>query len=144
MKKIFFLFLFVYIFTVSNVCAISYKDYKVGDVIEYRGDSYYVILNSDKDEQIVSTIKAEPLTVDEINSYREVGHINVNTNESIGTAYNMNGYGAIAYYSDNDRCGYHYINQDSGTLTSIHIPQYEHCVLKYKFSNPAEYSSDIK
>ena len=65
------MFLFVYIFTVSNVCAISYKDYKVGDVIEYKGDSYYVILNSDKDEQTVSTIKAEPLTVDEINSYRE-------------------------------------------------------------------------
>ena len=84
----------------------TYKEYKIGDIITYNGMNFYVIENSDDMSDSITMLKAEPLTVDEVNTYG-VGHINRYTSSSIGTVYNWNnyGYGGMVYYSS-ETCGY--------------------------------------
>ena len=87
----------------------SYKVYKVGDKITYNGIDFYVIEDSDKENDSVTLLKAEPLTVDEVNTYG-AGHVNMYvTSDTSATgyqsAYDYNGYGSIAYYSS-ATCGY--------------------------------------
>ena len=82
----------------------TYKEYKIGDIITYNGMNFYVIENSDENSDSVTMLKAEPLTVDEVNTYG-VGHVNRYTDSSVGTAYNNNGYGGMTYYSS-ETCGY--------------------------------------
>ena len=81
----------------------AYTEYKIGDVVPYNGMDFYVIKNSSSIEDSVTLLKAEPLTVDEANRYG-VGHINRNTDNFKGEAYNNNGYGGMVYYSSED-CG---------------------------------------
>ena len=91
----------------------SYQAYSVGDEITYNGVDYYVIKDSSASEESVTLLKAEPLTVAEVNQYGGVGtannHVNLYSCYSgetcYHTAYNLNGYGALAYYSDVN-CGY--------------------------------------
>ena len=83
----------------------TYKEYKIGDIITYNGMNFYVIENSDDMSDSITMLKAEPLTVDEVNKYG-VGHINRYTSSSKGTAYDNNGYGGMQYYSST-ACGYH-------------------------------------
>ena len=87
----------------SNV-PVTYQSYNVGDVVTYNGMDFYVIENSDETSDRVTMLKAEPLTVDEINTYG-VGHVNRYMASSVGTAYNNNGYGGMAYYTS-ETCGY--------------------------------------
>ena len=82
----------------------TYKEYKIGDIITYNGMNFYVIENSDDMSDSITMLKAEPLTVDEVNTYG-AGHVNRYTSRSVGTAYNNNGYGGMAYYSS-ETCGY--------------------------------------
>ena len=82
---------------------IVYKAYNIGDEIIYNGMKFYVIAPSDTKQDYVTLLKDEPLTVDEVNTYGE-GHINRYTSSSVGTAYNRNGYGGMAYYSS-ETCG---------------------------------------
>ena len=82
----------------------TYKEYKIGDIITYNGMNFYVIENSDDMSDSITMLKAEPLTVSEVNKYGK-GHVNRYTRESVGTAYNKNGYGGMAYYSS-ETCGY--------------------------------------
>ena len=88
---------------------VTYKAYKIGDEITYNGINFYVIENSDENSDTVTLLKKEPLTVAEVNKYGGVGtennHVNKNTYESKGTAYDDNGYGGMAYYSSST-CGY--------------------------------------
>ena len=88
---------------------IKYKTYKIGDEVTYNGINFYVIENSDENSDSVTLLKREPLTVAEVNKYGGVGtennHVNKNTSESKGTAYDKNGYGGMAYYSS-ETCGY--------------------------------------
>ncbi len=88
---------------------VTYKAYKIGDEITYNGINFYVIENSDETSDSVTLLKAEPLTVAEVNKYGGVGtennHVNKNTSESKGTADDYNGYGGMAYYSSST-CGY--------------------------------------
>ena len=79
-------------------------DYAIGDIITYNNIKFYVISNSNPSIDYVTLLKAEPLTVDEVNTYG-VGHVNRYTSSSVGTAYNHNGYGSMAYYSS-ETCGY--------------------------------------
>ena len=83
----------------------TYKAYSVGDQVTYNNVDYYVIKDSGAKESAVTLLKAEPLTVDEVNLYGE-GHVNKNINESTGTAYNQNGYGGMAYYSSSTCSNY--------------------------------------
>ena len=82
----------------------TYKEYKIGDIITYNGMNFYVIENSDDMSDSITMLKAEPLTVDEVNKYGK-DHINRYTSSSVGTAYNQNGYGGMAYYTS-ETCGY--------------------------------------
>ena len=91
----------------------SYTAYTVGDEVTYNGVDYYVIKDSGVKESTVTLLKAEPLTVDEVNFYGGVGtannHVNmyVTDNPSASyyqTAYDKNGYGGMAYYSSST-CG---------------------------------------
>ena len=88
---------------------VTYQAYNVGDVVTYNGMNFYVIENSDETSDRVTMLKAEPLTVDEINTYGGVGtdnnHVNRYTRDSVGTSYDYSGYGGIAYYTS-ETCGY--------------------------------------
>ena len=54
----------------------TYKEYKIGDIITYNGMNFYVIENSDDMSDSITMLKAEPLTVDEVNTYG-AGHVNM-------------------------------------------------------------------
>ena len=43
------------------------KAYTIGNQVTYNGVSYYVIKNSEANDSTVTLLKAEPLTVDEVN-----------------------------------------------------------------------------
>ena len=88
----------------GKTSSVVYQTYKIGDIVTYNGMNFYVIENSDENSDSVTMLKAEPLTVDEVNTYG-AGHVNRYTNDSVGTAYNQNGYGGMAYYSS-ETCGY--------------------------------------
>ena len=82
----------------------TYAAYQVGDQVTYNSINYYVIKDSDTTEDSVTLLKAEPLSVAEVNQFG-AGHVNRYTYDSVGTAYNSNGYGGMAYYSS-ETCGY--------------------------------------
>ena len=77
------------------------KPYPIGHEISYNNVDYYVIKDTGSN---VTLLKAEPLTVAEVNQYG-AGHINRYIYGSVGTAYNNNGYGGMVYYSS-ETCGY--------------------------------------
>ena len=81
----------------------SYDAYKVGDEVTYKGVDYYVLKDSGAKDNVVTLLKAEPLTVEEVNTYGGVGtgdnHVNRYTSSSQGTAYNSYGYGGTAFYT---------------------------------------------
>ena len=85
------------------------NSYKIGDVVTYNEMDFYVIANSDDTQDSVTLLKAEPLTVDEVNTYG-VGHVNKYATSDTNAnyyqkAYNKNGYGGMAYYTS-PTCGY--------------------------------------
>ena len=102
--------------------------YRLGEQITYNGMNFYVIADSDENSDSVTMLKAEPLTVSEVNTYG-AGHVNRYTNSSVGTAYNNNGYGGMAYYSS-ETCGYP--NGSSGSrVTTGCTTDYAQSEVKY-------------
>ena len=107
MKKILYiLVLITFMLCIDKINA--YTEYKIGDVVPYNGMNFYVIKESSSEEDSVTMLKAEPLTVEEVNKYGGVGtennHVNVNVSSDTSSsyyqkAYNQNGYGGLAYYS---------------------------------------------
>ncbi len=91
----------------------TYTAYSVGDQVTYNNVNYYVIADSGTSESTVTLLKAEPLSVEEVNTYGGVGtannHVNMynatSSDSYYRTAYNSNGYGGMAYYSS-ETCGY--------------------------------------
>ena len=79
---------------------ITFRPYNIGDQVSYNNVEYYVIKDTGSN---VTLLKAEPLTTAEVNQYG-AGHINRYTSSSVGTSYNYNGYGAMAYYTS-ETCG---------------------------------------
>ena len=116
MKKVFvLLIMFLSIFICGKVCA--YKSYKVGDEVTYNDIDFYVIKDSNEDEDSVTLLKAEPLSVEEVNLYGD-GHVNMlasNNASYYQNAYNVNGYGGMSY-------------QDQG---SVGKSNYENSAVKY-------------
>ena len=95
----------------------SFEEYKVGDEVVYNGMEFYVIADSDQNQDYVTLLKAESLTVDELNTYG-VGHVNMYVTKDTSasyyqTAYDQNGYGGMSYYSSTT-CGY----DETGTYSS--------------------------
>ena len=98
--------------------------YSIGDVVTYNGMNFYVIENSDEKDDALTLLKAEPLTVDEVNTYG-TGHVNMYVSKNSSdpeykTAFDEGGYGGLAYYSSST-CGYN----EAGTWTT------EGCVNDY-------------
>ena len=97
-------------YTYGKEETITYDTYEIGDEITYNNINYYVIKDTGED---VTLLKAEPLTVAEVNQYGGVGtannHVNMynaaSSDSYYRTAYNSNGYGGMAYYTSVD-CGY--------------------------------------
>ena len=92
----------------------TYTAYSVGDEVTYNNVDYYVIKDSSTSEETVTLLKAEPLTVAEVNQYGGVGtannHVNMYAIQDISSSYyqtasNQNGYGGMAYYTS-ETCGY--------------------------------------
>jgi len=105
-KLVYLLIITLSIFVFSNKIY-AYKSYKIGDVVTYNDIDFYVIKDSDSDSDFITLLKAEPLTVDEVNLYGGVGTDNNHVNEynyGLKKAYNMNGYGGLQYYSS-PTCG---------------------------------------
>ena len=93
----------------GKITTVSYDVYKIGDQVTYNGMDFYVIAASDETRESVTLLKAEPLTVDEVNKYG-AGHVNMHvTSDTSATYYQTasdeNGYGGMAYYSSTT-CGY--------------------------------------
>ena len=123
---------------------IVYKEYNVGDEITYKGMKFYVIAPSDTKQDYVTLLKETPLTVDEVNTYG-VGHVNRYTYSSVGTAYNQNGYGGMAYYSS-PTCGYPTAGSSTRVTTGC-TNNYDKSEIKYAvdaWSNAKLTQSDLK
>ena len=54
-------------YTYGSEEIVTYDAYQVGDHVSYNGVTYYVIEDSDASESNVTLLKAEPLTVEEVN-----------------------------------------------------------------------------
>ena len=105
----------------GKLATVTYDAYNVGDTVTYNGMDFYVIASSDENSDSVTLLKAEPLTVDEVNNYGN-GHVNKYTSSSQGTADNYNGYGGMAYYTS-ETCG---VGGDDGCTTD-----YDESEVKY-------------
>ena len=135
MKKIiYFIIIFVSIFVLSNRIN-AWSKYEIGKKVEYNGNDYYVIKNSDENNDTVTMLKAEPLSVEEVNTYGGVGtehnHVNMYaTSDTSAINYqkadNQNGYGGMAYYTS-PTCGY----PSGGLIESGCKMNYESSEIKY-------------
>ena len=108
------------------------KIYNVGDIVTYNDIDFYVIKYSGSKDDSVTLLKAEPLTVDEVNLYG-VGHVNSYLNYPVyrggdksNQVYNINDYGGIAYYNSN-KCGY----VDGDSVYTECFNEYEKSDIKY-------------
>ena len=124
---IFILFVSMFIF---NSLVNAYNTYSIGQEVEYNGIKFYVIKDSSSEDDSVTMLKVEPLTVEEVNTYGGVetddNHVNKYTAFYQNTAVNQNGYGGMTYYSSED-CGH--VN-DSG-ITSGCTNDYSKSDIKY-------------
>ena len=77
--------------------------YKIGDLIKVKDIELYVIQDSPNNQNYVTALKKEPLTVEEVEIYGE-GHINRYTGSNQNTVVDHNGYGYIVYYTS-ETCG---------------------------------------
>lgn len=141
MKKIFLgLFILINIIICNRVLA--FKEYQLGDEVNYKGEDYYVISYSDENTNYVTLLKKKSLTVDELYKYGrdESGKLFVNKDlinsddpEKVIYEFEDNS-GGIAFYSD-DQCRTEYSWNTSGFNLSDDINL--GCINKYE-------SSDIK
>ena len=130
MKKILYLFVFLFSLLFLNYKVLAWSEYKIGDIVPINEMDFYVIKDSGSNEDSVSLLKKEPLSVDEVNKYGK-GHINnyagfTPDNPSYQKAYDIHGYGIIQYYSS-ETCG----------MIDPFNAQFENCKNDYA-------SSDIK
>ena len=107
---------------------VVYQTYSIGDEVTYNGMNFYVIENSDENSDSVTMLKAEPLSVDEVNTYGK-DHVNRYTSSSVGTATNQNGYGGMAYYTS-ETCGYPNVSSGSSVTTGC-TTDYAQSEVKY-------------
>ena len=112
----------------------TYQAYSLGDTVTYNNIDFYVIKDSGAKDDTVTLLKAEPLTVAEVNLYGE-SHINRYTYDSPGSAYDQSGYGGVAYYTSNN-CGYNdgQWNRD-GCLTNYDQSEIKYIIDSWKNTN---------
>ena len=96
MKKVLYLFVFLLsLFMVDNE-VFAWSEYKIGREVEYNGMEFYVIKDSSSEEDSVTLLKAEPLTVEEVNLYLQDISTGINVD-------NRNNYAGIDFYTS-DNC----------------------------------------
>ena len=115
----------------------SYTVYNVRDEVNYNNVDYYVIENSGVKKSTVTLLKAEPLTVAEVNLYGE-DHINRYTSGSLGTANDRNSYGGISYYTS-ETC--RYIN--NSWITTGCTANYDESEVKYVIDAWADNATNL-
>ena len=90
MKKIiYFIIIFVSIFVLSNSIN-AWSKCEIGNKVTYNENDYYVIKNSDENNDTVTMLKAEPLSYEEVQTY---------SNGTGAQTYDNNGYGGMQYHS---------------------------------------------
>lgn len=72
------------------------QSYKIGDQVNYKGIDFYVIKDSDIDQDYVTLLKKTPFTYEEVIEFGS-NHINNNTSDYKGIPYKLGKYGAVAY-----------------------------------------------
>ena len=120
----------------------TYTAYSVGDEVTYNGVDYYVIKNSGVNDATVTLLKAEPLTVAEVNLYggveTENNHVNmyVDSNESYyQKARDISGSGGMQYYSSSSCYSYDEYNDDySGCKIDYDSSEVKYVVDAWKVS----------
>lgn len=93
MKRIVYIFIFLISIFITSNSVFAWSKYEIGKKVTYNGVDYYVIANSDATNDMVTMLKAEPLTTDEILKY------------SAGTGakiHNENGYTLMEYHSSSN------------------------------------------
>ena len=85
----------------------TYDAYSIGDEVSYNNVDYYVIKNSGVKDSSVTLLKATPLLVEEVNTYGG-NYVNKYTLYNRGEADDDNGYGGVAYFSNEECTGGQY------------------------------------
>lgn len=124
------------------------KSYKVGDQITYAGSNWYVIKDSNKDEDYVTLLKDYPLTVEEVEENAidssGINHLNQHTPDvTPGKAYVAGGYGGVQYYSSST-CG---VNENRSVMSTNCKTDYQSSEIKYivdNWTNNNINSNDLK
>lgn len=76
-----------------DINTFNHVAYSIGDTIKYNGNKYYVIENSDSNQNYITLLKKDPLTYDELVTYNNGYEIE-----------DYNGIGMMPYYRS-DTCG---------------------------------------
>ena len=118
----------------------TYEAYSVGDEVTYNNVDYRVLANSGVKESSVTLLKSEPLTVEEVNTYGG-DYVNKYTYEYRGEAYDQNGYGGVAYFSNEECTGGQYAKV-SGCTNDYEKSDVKHIVDSWQESNID--SNDLK
>ena len=108
------------------------NSYSIGDKVTFKESDWYVIEESDSDQDYVVLLKDDALTFDEVLEYGG-GHINRYTQDPVGVPVNKNGYGGVAYYSS-ESCGY----IDNKLIYSGCKTDYNESDIKYIIDNWSE------
>lgn len=112
MKKSIYLIILAFLLLIST--EIHAYNYKVGDKVRYKNIVFYVI-GVNNNDNTVTLLKAEPLTMEEVYKYGEVGtdnlHVNMYMNERVSEAnyrkpIDQVGYGGMSYLSNETCYGY--------------------------------------
>ena len=102
MKKLCLIFsLFIFMAITNNVKA--YNVYNVGDEIEYKGSTYYVIKNSSESDKYLTLVRDRVLSVEEIEPYGDFVHSAPGYANVIFTNCNIDD-----YYNKTYRCSSDY------------------------------------
>ena len=106
MKRLIYGLIIIFSIFISTNYIKAWSEYKIGDKVTYNDIDFYVIKDSSSTDESLTMLKAEPLTVEEVNLYGGVGtehnHVNMNvppSNSSYQRAYDRSGYGGMQYYS---------------------------------------------
>ena len=116
------------------------QSYQIGDIITYSNIDFYVIENSDEDQDYVTLLKATVLNEDEVNIYG-AGHINNYSSSHLGVAGID---GSVAYYTSST-CGYiDYYLKTTGCQTNYANSEVKYIVDAWSISalNPSDLKED--
>lgn len=87
-----------------DINSFNHKSYFVGDIVRYNGNSYYVIENSDVNQNYITLLKKKPLTY-----YETIKYNNDYDIRNYGD-YELRNYDTFGNVKFNEKCGANYSN----------------------------------